>query len=144
MHTGNMLAELVVSYRNMNADNMLDKFKRLGFRLRTSREDLGLNQQQLAQISGISRGYISKLESGKASNPSMETIKELAKALNVPLSYLAEGDFTFEESAEDVLPQTSSELLGIFEHLPKNDQLRILDFARRLANSDTPRIIGDQ
>lgn len=50
-----------------------------------------LSQLQLAQRSGISQQAISKLESGKSS-PSEYTIRQLAAALQVPMSALLEDE----------------------------------------------------
>ena len=44
------------------------------------REELNLSQQELANITGINRTDISKLENGNA-NPSLKTIKRIADGL---------------------------------------------------------------
>lgn len=44
------------------------------------REEMNLSQQQLADITGINRSDISKLENGSA-NPSLKTIKRIAEGL---------------------------------------------------------------
>ena len=41
----------------------------------------------LARKSGLSKPYISPVETGKAS-PSLQTVEKLAQALGVPLTYL--------------------------------------------------------
>ncbi|MCI6548722.1 MAG: helix-turn-helix transcriptional regulator [Coriobacteriaceae bacterium] len=42
------------------------------------REETGMTQQQLADVTGINRSNISKLENGIA-NPSLRTLKRIAK-----------------------------------------------------------------
>src|SRR5829696_254706 len=56
--------------------------KRAGKRLRAIREGAGLNQIQLAAASGLTHEAISRLETGRCW-PYAETVRKLAKALNV-------------------------------------------------------------
>jgi Zn-dependent peptidase ImmA (M78 family)/DNA-binding XRE family transcriptional regulator len=51
------------------------------------RKDRGLSQEQLAEISGLSRGAYRNLEKGRA-EPRTATLKSLASALDVPLKEL--------------------------------------------------------
>jgi transcriptional regulator with XRE-family HTH domain len=46
------------------------------------RKEAGLTQEQLAERSGLSQQYLSKLESGRR-NPTVVTLYELATALGV-------------------------------------------------------------
>jgi transcriptional regulator with XRE-family HTH domain len=64
--------------------------RRLGQMLKALRQRRGLTQDQLAQIAGYSKGYISLLESGARKNPSLPTLKRLAKALKVKVGELLE------------------------------------------------------
>ncbi|WP_079480881.1 helix-turn-helix transcriptional regulator [Halobacillus salinus] len=52
-----------------------------------ARKRLDLTQEQLAERVGLSRGYLSNVEKGNH-NPSLETAKKLAKALNKTLDEL--------------------------------------------------------
>ncbi len=45
---------------------------------------------QLARKSSVTQGYIAKLELGMKKNPSLPTIKKLARALGVPVTELLE------------------------------------------------------
>ena len=45
---------------------------------------------QLAQRVGVTEAYMSMLESGTRKNPSLSTLKKLAKALKVTLAELVE------------------------------------------------------
>ena len=56
-------------------------FKRL-------REAKGLTQEALAKRVGVTQEYIAKLETGARRNPTVDTLKRLAKALGVPVTEL--------------------------------------------------------
>ena len=49
------------------------------------REEQNLSQRQLADRTGVTQSDISKIESGEA-NPTLETLKKLAKGLGMNLS----------------------------------------------------------
>ncbi|MEU8699551.1 helix-turn-helix transcriptional regulator [Streptomyces sp. NPDC048680] len=48
------------------------------------RRTAGLRREELAQLAGISVDYITRLEQGRASNPSAQVIEALARALRLP------------------------------------------------------------
>jgi transcriptional regulator with XRE-family HTH domain len=52
------------------------------------RNDKGLSQEQLAQKAGITYSTLAKLESGVNKNPTVRTLQQLAKALEVSLDDL--------------------------------------------------------
>ena len=64
-----------------------------GPRLRHAREVRGLSQHALAQQSEVSIHSISRYESGHRTNPDFRSVRDLARALQVPLSYLGEEDW---------------------------------------------------
>jgi transcriptional regulator with XRE-family HTH domain len=59
----------------------------LGRHVRAGRAKLGLTQQDLAGLSGLSRAQLDLVESG-CTNPTLRTIVSLSRALNVPVSEL--------------------------------------------------------
>ena len=59
----------------------------VGRRARELRVRRGLIIEDIARKSGLSKPYISQVETGKAS-PSLQTVQKLAQALGVPLTYL--------------------------------------------------------
>jgi transcriptional regulator with XRE-family HTH domain len=63
--------------------------KKLSVRLKRIREDRGLTQEQLAKRSGVSHGYLARLEIGMH-DPSLSTLTNLAKALKVSVAELVE------------------------------------------------------
>lgn len=58
--------------------------------LKAKREAAGLSQVALAEKAKVTGEYISMLESGARKNPSLPTLKRLAKALGVSVSELLE------------------------------------------------------
>jgi transcriptional regulator with XRE-family HTH domain len=62
----------------------------MGSMLRRLREVNGLTQVELAKKVGVTQSYIAQLESGRKISPSLEMLKKLAKALDVPVATLME------------------------------------------------------
>lgn len=61
-----------------------------GSRVRELREAKGMSQEQLADVSGLDRTYISGIERGKR-NVGLHNIEVLAKALGVTITELFGG-----------------------------------------------------
>ncbi len=62
----------------------------LSVSIRRYRETAGLSQEQLAEISGFDRTYISMLECGKR-NPSLLNLLRISGALKISISTLLEA-----------------------------------------------------
>jgi len=60
----------------------MDMRKLVGRNVKRLRQEKGLTQEQLAELSGFSQQYISGLEQGRR-NPTVVSIYELAMALGV-------------------------------------------------------------
>jgi transcriptional regulator with XRE-family HTH domain len=56
-------------------------------RIKIRRERQKISQEELAARSGISRGYLARLETGRH-DPTITTLEKLAKALKVPVGKL--------------------------------------------------------
>src|SRR5262249_15300575 len=63
----------------------------LGKKIRDLRFRRGLTVQQLAELSGLSKGFISQVENERTS-PSLATLRDLARALNTSVAYLVIED----------------------------------------------------
>jgi len=59
----------------------------LGKKIRDLRQRRGLTVQQLAEASGLSKGFISQVENHRTS-PSLATLHDLARALQTSVAYL--------------------------------------------------------
>jgi len=69
----------------------MDMRKLVGRNVKRRRQEKGLTQEQLADLSGFSQQYISGLEQGRR-NPTIVTIYELAVALGVGHMDLVQPD----------------------------------------------------
>jgi transcriptional regulator with XRE-family HTH domain len=58
------------------------------FILREKREEAGLRQEDLADLSGVDRGLISKLETGARGNINLHTAVAIARALGTTVDSL--------------------------------------------------------
>jgi transcriptional regulator with XRE-family HTH domain len=63
--------------------------RQIGMKLEKARKAKGLSRYALAKEAGVSREYITKLESGR-SDPTIGMLQRLAKALGVPVTALLE------------------------------------------------------
>jgi transcriptional regulator with XRE-family HTH domain len=64
--------------------------RRLRAVVKKLREQQGMTQAELAKKAGVTEAYVSMLESGARKNPSLPTLKKLARALGVSLPELLE------------------------------------------------------
>lgn len=87
----------------------------LGRRIREERLKKGLTQEQLAEKVDISLNFMSLIENGK--NMSVQTLVNLANALDVSIDYLLNENITYCE--DKILSQISQNLQ------PLNDDEKI-------------------
>jgi len=52
------------------------------------RGKMGISQEKLARLANVSNNTIINIEAGKQGNPTIETLKKIAKALNVKIEEL--------------------------------------------------------
>jgi len=52
------------------------------------RGKMGISQEKLARLADVSNNTIINIEAGKQGNPTIETLKKIAKALNTPIEDL--------------------------------------------------------
>ena len=68
----------------------------MGAKIKQNRMKKGLSLQQVADEVGASKAHIYELELNKVKNPSVETLKKLAKLFAMPLAYFLEEDEDME------------------------------------------------
>jgi transcriptional regulator with XRE-family HTH domain len=64
--------------------------RRLATVIRELREREGMTQIELSKKAKVSQGYVAALETGLKKNPSLPTLRKLARALGVPVGELLE------------------------------------------------------
>lgn len=60
----------------------------LGKKIKKLRTEKDYSARELSERSGVARSLISQLETGKRQSTGMDTVDRIARALDVPLSYL--------------------------------------------------------
>jgi transcriptional regulator with XRE-family HTH domain len=120
------------------------KIQTVGARVRVARERSGLTQEQVAEKTGLSDGYVSLLEADRR-QPSAAAIKLLGAALGVSEDWIRAGHgemrtsstgFNAEQTTEDTeiasgrigLPPDVRDLLRLFD--PKVVSRRFADLPR--------------
>lgn len=68
-------------------DWVLDRRRAIGDQIRAARREAGLSQEKLAELAGMDRQAINRIEQGHQS-PLVDNLIRIADALDVPLSEL--------------------------------------------------------
>lgn len=58
--------------------------------LRQFRESKGMTQEKLARLADVANNTIVKIEAGKNNNPTLDTLKKIARELGVSVDQLIE------------------------------------------------------
>lgn len=114
----------------------------LGKRIKTRREELELDQVELARRAGVSQPTLANLESGK--NQRTKFLPELARALGVSAEWLDTGEGpkdatrpikVYNGLQEDEEPRVDDviELIALFQQCSPRGRDNILDLARAAA-----------
>ncbi len=114
------------------------EWRRLGERLRESREYLGLSQEAVAEALGIPRPSVSAIEAGKRKVSSVE-LTRLARLYRRPYEFLLGEQGTNDDAVDD----TSKELYRAASELSDTDREQVLRFAQFLKRAGpAPRRSG--
>lgn len=98
----------------------------LGKRLRALRLEAGLTQLQLAERTGVTNEFMSRIENGSGM-PSLDTLGRLADALALRPAALLPSD--------EAAPGPTTRLLGIMERLNEDDQRLVVALAEQVARA---------
>jgi transcriptional regulator with XRE-family HTH domain len=98
-------------------------YQGIGSRIKAARLSKGYTQPQLSELLGVSPEYISKLETAR-SHPGLPMLAEIAKHLNVSLSYLIDGS---TKSAEEF---KLFELEAILKDMSPNKRQALFEIAK--------------
>ncbi|MGG1674692.1 helix-turn-helix domain-containing protein [Neobacillus sp. NRS-1170] len=66
----------------------------IGIKIKEMRQEKGYSISELANIADVSKSYLSHIERGLQSNPSLQFLYKVAKALGTNLEYLLEKEQT--------------------------------------------------
>lgn len=128
----------------------------IGNRLHQSRRDLNIKLSALAAQIGVTPSYLSKIETGRATNLSIDLIASLASALDVRPEYLAgwSDDATGEDRPASITEgrvvyevdsplqyHRIQQLLDLYNSLDSNRQDLAITIIQELHRAQTPRII---
>lgn len=97
-----------------------------GEKLKYLRESRGYGVNQLALKSGVSASQISRFESGERKDPTLETVKKLASALGISISYF--------ENNENINEKSLTVAAHIDENVTEdemNDIINYIDFIKQ-------------
>jgi ribosome-binding protein aMBF1 (putative translation factor) len=76
--------------------------------IKQEREQKGLSLAEVSNRSGLDKGMLSRLETGKIRNPTMHTLWKYARAVDVTLTVSVEKANTVHTSPESITTTTSS------------------------------------
>jgi len=67
---------------------MSNELSTIGQSIRKQRKKMGISQDKLSKLTGLSYNTIVKIESGKNPNPTIKTLQKIARALDVSVGQL--------------------------------------------------------
>ncbi|PRR70876.1 helix-turn-helix domain-containing protein [Clostridium thermopalmarium] len=108
----------------------------LGLKIKQLRSEYSLKigkkftQKNLADKIGISRSFLGDIESGRTI-PNEETIKKIAKAMEVSPEYLLSGTVEKHPGELEELDKELKELYPKIKKLPKEELQKILDIIKK-------------
>lgn len=97
----------------------------VGKKITLLRKLKGISLSKLANDAGISKGYLSNIETGKKENPSVDLLDKIAMALGVNVSDLFDSD----EEPRDLLDDMEEDMKILFskaKQLSKENRQKVL------------------
>jgi transcriptional regulator with XRE-family HTH domain len=96
----------------------------IGKNIKFYRKQKKMTQIELAERANMSRSYLADIERDRY-NPSIETLKSIAKALQIDVSSLIEGDTNDSSSKQDVIPSwaTKKDIRDFKKMLEEDEEL---------------------
>lgn len=97
----------------------------IGNNLKKIRQEKKLTLDELAGVTGVSKGMLSQIEKG-TTNPTINTIWKISNGLNVPYTYLLEGDYVKEnpvvKKTETVTQHSEDHSYRVFNYYSDNQE----------------------
>lgn len=97
----------------------IDDEEAVCLRLRTARIEHGLTLEALAELSGFTKGYLSKIENGKKAPP-IGSLARIARAMGMELSYF----FVDADAADTVSPESADAPVSVVHHWERKPVFR--------------------
>ena len=121
-------------------------FTTLGELLKAKREERNLSISELARVTGISKGVISKIETGETRRPELRTINAIAEGIEMPKRDMIKKYIVIEKRTEvlyEILSQVidssdlelSTEIATLFLQSPEEDTYTSIERLYNLACS---------
>lgn len=104
--------------------------------MRSIRRQKGITQEQLAELSGISLNFVSKIERKQKQNISIKTLMALASALNVKPSDLLKGSKGPASNRRKHVDLLSRELYKLPEYEAERLSIAFLQVVKATRNNE--------
>ncbi len=111
----------------------------IGKKIKIARREAKLTQEELAQMTRMSRSHIAAIEID-AYNPSLLTLQRIAEVLRIPTSTLVEDRNSSEEFS---LTDEQIKLLMKFKELNHDSQQKLFGYLDALLEINTPPPINN-
>lgn len=107
----------------------------IGEKIKFRRQDIGMSQERLAELLGVTYQQVQRYESGK-NRLNVESIQFVAQALSVPVAFFFSSVSSREGGAELAMPTVTTEersLLRYFRETPGAAARKLIIQVARLA-----------
>lgn len=106
------------------------EWRALGERLREAREYLGISQQEVSSLLGVSRPAVTQMEAGRRKVSTLE-LREFARLYRKPYEWLVGETKQADDDVTQALYRTTREL-------SERDREQLLNFAQFLSGAGGP------
>lgn len=107
-----------------------------GRRVGEVREEKGLTKHELADLSGVDAGFMSRIESGDAAHPTLSAAAKIADALGVPLDYLVGRTDELEGKSLARVDKVARAIVESYARLSQHGREELHRYAQFLLRKD--------
>lgn len=105
----------------------------IGNRIKEARKSMGLTQEELAKLVGVTKGAIANYENG-TSHPKESILYKLIDVFGCDANYLFQ-DMIHVRKPSSATPQNEAALLDLYRQLNGEGQQRVIDYTEDLVSS---------
>ncbi|HSU80410.1 MAG TPA: helix-turn-helix domain-containing protein [Candidatus Angelobacter sp.] len=107
----------------------------LGAKIKKLRESKGLSLSECAERASVAKSYLSTIERGLRSNPSIQFIEKIADVLNVSVTSLINDETTLEETLAKANQELDKDWLDLVKEamdsgIEKNEFKEFLEYQK--------------